>query len=228
MSTLPYPPSIQAAPIDEPVQQRATDQQQSTVRYAVAAIVLQAGVGEVDQADLTAVATRLADDARRLLQDSAPATPVRAAVALSGTPAATGAGPAGAVGPVETVLAGPFAGRPGAAAPDRPRPDQVLVDRSSRYASVAGRALDLTYREFELLATLVEHPGRVFTREQLLNTAWDHAPVGSRTVDVHVRRLRVKLGPAAGRLTTIRNVGYRFEPTPPLRAGARGDLETVA
>lgn len=236
----PYPHSIQAAVTEEPVQQLPADQPQPAVRYAVAAIVLQAGVGDVDQADLTAVATRLADDARRLLQDSAPDTPVRAAVALSTPPAGAAAPPAAGLGspagfgpagaePAETVLAGPFAGRPAAAgAADRTRSDPVTVDRASRYASVAGGALDLTYREFELLATLVEHPGRVFTREQLLNTAWDHAPVGSRTVDVHVRRLRVKLGPAAGRLTTIRNVGYRFEPAPSVRAGSRGDLETVA
>jgi DNA-binding winged helix-turn-helix (wHTH) protein len=104
--------------------------------------------------------------------------------------------------------------------------DPVVIDRDSRYASVADRALDLTYREFELLAVLAEHPGRVFTREHLLRTAWNHAAVGSRTVDVHVRRLRVKLGPEARRLTTIRNVGYRFEPAPAGRIAAT--LETVA
>ena len=89
---------------------------------------------------------------------------------------------------------------------------------------MAGRELDLTYREFELLAFLVEHPGRVFSRAHLLRTVWDHAPVGSRTVDVHVRRLRIKLGPAAGRITTVRSVGYRLEPAP----GADRSLEPVA
>jgi DNA-binding response OmpR family regulator len=98
---------------------------------------------------------------------------------------------------------------------------EIDVDRHAYRASVDGQVIGLSFREFELLAFLVDHQGQVFTRRQLVNSVWDGAAVGDRTVDVHVRRLRVKLGGAADRITTIRNVGYRFEPT--TRA-----LETVA
>ena len=87
--------------------------------------------------------------------------------------------------------------------------------------SVDGRPVELSYREFELLAFLAEHPGRVFSRRQLVSSVWNGADVGSRTVDVHVRRLRMKLGPYAAGIVTVRNVGYRYEP-------ARASLGTVA
>jgi two-component system, OmpR family, response regulator len=87
----------------------------------------------------------------------------------------------------------------------------IEVDRSTRRALVSGSPVELSYREFELLAFLAEHPGRVFDRRHLLSSVWGGAEVGSRTIDVHVRRLRVKLGAEAGRLTTIRNVGYRLD-----------------
>ena len=74
--------------------------------------------------------------------------------------------------------------------------------------------LDLTYKEFELLKYLAQHPGRVFTRAQLLQEVWGYDYYGgTRTVDVHVRRLRAKLGPEHEALIgTVRNVGYRFVP----------------
>ena len=74
--------------------------------------------------------------------------------------------------------------------------------------------LDLTYKEFELLKYLAQHPGRVFTRAQLLQEVWGYDYYGgTRTVDVHVRRLRAKLGPEHEPLIgTVRNVGYRFVP----------------
>ena len=77
-----------------------------------------------------------------------------------------------------------------------------------------GRPLDLTYKEFELLKYLAQHPGRVFTRAQLLQEVWGYDYFGgTRTVDVHVRRLRAKLGPEHEALIgTVRNVGYRFVP----------------
>ena len=83
-----------------------------------------------------------------------------------------------------------------------------------------GRLLDLTYKEFELLKYLAQHPGRVFTRAQLLQEVWGYDYYGgTRTVDVHVRRLRAKLGPEHEVLIgTVRNVGYRFVPEPS-RAG---------
>jgi hypothetical protein len=90
----------------------------------------------------------------------------------------------------------------------------VTVDESSYSASASGRALDLTFKEFELLRFLVANPGRVFTREQLLSDVWGYDYFGgTRTVDVHVRRLRAKLGDRESVISTVRNVGYRFAPT---------------
>jgi DNA-binding response OmpR family regulator len=79
-------------------------------------------------------------------------------------------------------------------------------------ARVAGRSLDLTYMEYELLAFFAGHPARVWSREQLLSRVWGYDYFGgARTVDVHVRRLRAKLGEErAGWITTVRSVGYRF------------------
>ncbi len=87
----------------------------------------------------------------------------------------------------------------------------VVIDEASYSAKVRGRALDLTYKEFELLRFLVSHPSRVFTREQLLSEVWGYDYFGgTRTVDVHVRRLRAKLGDLEAVIGTVRNVGYRF------------------
>ena len=92
------------------------------------------------------------------------------------------------------------------------RSGDVVIDESAYTAKVRGRALDLTYKEFELLKFLAQHPGRVFTRDQLLQEVWGYDYFGgTRTVDVHVRRLRAKLGPEHEALIgTVRNVGYRF------------------
>ncbi|WP_065490157.1 winged helix-turn-helix domain-containing protein [Streptomyces sp. PTY087I2] len=107
-----------------------------------------------------------------------------------------GSGPAAAVG-AEGVSAGP-----------------VRIDATRRTASVDGVALDLTYLEFELLAHLVAHPHRVHTRDQLVTTVWGYGHVGDgRTVDVHVARLRRKLGAEYRRsIQTVRRVGYKYTP----------------
>jgi DNA-binding response OmpR family regulator len=91
---------------------------------------------------------------------------------------------------------------------------ELSIDESSYTATVRGRVLDLTYKEFELLKYLSQHPGRVFTRQQLLQEVWGYDYFGgTRTVDVHVRRLRAKLGPEYEALIgTVRNVGYRLVP----------------
>lgn len=87
----------------------------------------------------------------------------------------------------------------------------VVIDEASYSAKVRGKPLDLTYKEFELLRFLVAHPSRVFTREQLLSEVWGYDYFGgTRTVDVHVRRLRAKLGELDAVIGTVRNVGYRF------------------
>jgi len=102
----------------------------------------------------------------------------------------------------------------------------VMIDEASYAAKANGKPLDLTYKEFELLRFLASHPMRVFTREQLLSEVWGYDYFGgTRTVDVHVRRLRAKLGDLESLIGTVRNVGYRFnvldeEPEAPEAAAA--------
>jgi rhodanese-related sulfurtransferase len=89
----------------------------------------------------------------------------------------------------------------------------LAVDTDQRRALVEGREMELTRLEFDLLAHLVAAPDRVHTRSALLSTLWDGRQGGSRTVDVHVHRLRSKLGDRTGRaLQTVRGVGYRWSP----------------
>lgn len=89
----------------------------------------------------------------------------------------------------------------------------LALDFATHEARVGGRAVELTHVEYELLRFLATHPRRVFSRELLLDRVWGYEFAGStRTVDVHVRRVRAKLGPAAGMIQTVRSVGYRFEP----------------
>ena len=95
------------------------------------------------------------------------------------------------------------------------RSGEVVIDEDSYTAKIKGRSLDLTYKEFELLKYLAQHPGRVFSRSQLLQEMWGYDYFGgTRTVDVHIRRLRSKLGPEfESVIDTVRNVGYRFAVT---------------
>jgi DNA-binding response OmpR family regulator len=98
------------------------------------------------------------------------------------------------------------------------RAGELLIDPQTYSAKIKGRPLDLTYKEFELLRFLAQHPGRVFTRDQLLREVWGYDYFGgTRTVDVHVRRLRAKLGSEHEALIgTVRQVGYKFV-SPPSR-----------
>jgi DNA-binding response OmpR family regulator len=100
--------------------------------------------------------------------------------------------------------------------PDVVRDGDLVIEESTYTAKLRGQALDLTFKEFELLKYLAQHPGRVFTRAQLLQEVWGYDYFGgTRTVDVHVRRLRAKLGSEHESLIgTVRNVGYRFVPQP--------------
>jgi len=100
------------------------------------------------------------------------------------------------------------------AAPDEIRSGELSIDEATYTARLRARALDLTFKEFELLKFLAQHPGRVFTRAHLLQEVWGYDYFGgTRTVDVHVRRLRAKLGAEHESLIgTVRNVGYRFVP----------------
>ena len=96
------------------------------------------------------------------------------------------------------------------------RAGELSIDEATYTAKLRGRALDLTFKEFELLKFLAQHPGRVFSRDQLLSEVWGFDYFGgTRTVDVHVRRLRAKLGPENENLIgTVRNVGYRYVTSP--------------
>lgn len=131
--------------------------------------------------------------------------------------------PSWAAADVVSVSAGPaeldarirlLAEREVATAPDDERVEtgDLVIDASGYTARLRGQVLDLTYKEFELLRYLAANPGRVFTRAQLLQEVWGYDYFGgTRTVDVHVRRLRAKLGVEYDQLIgTVRNVGYRF------------------
>ena len=89
--------------------------------------------------------------------------------------------------------------------------DVLVIDSVAVEASFRGRALKLPRQEFQLLKFLAERPGRVFTREQLLSRVWGYRYAGgTRTVDIHVRRLRAKLGPGSVMIETVRHVGYKL------------------
>src|ERR1700733_11037487 len=105
-------------------------------------------------------------------------------------------------------------GRMAPAASSEIRSGDLVIDEPTYSVRLRGHALDLTFKEFELLKFLAQHPGRVFTRSQLLQEVWGYDYFGgTRTVDVHVRRLRAKLGAEHEALIgTVRNVGYRFVP----------------
>jgi DNA-binding response OmpR family regulator len=119
-----------------------------------------------------------------------------------------------AVGKVEAEVGKAAASEPGVV-----RAGDLTIDEGTYTCRLRGKGLDLTFKEFELLKYLAQHPGRVFTRAQLLQEVWGYDYYGgTRTVDVHVRRLRAKLGPEHESLIgTVRHVGYKFV-TPPLAA----------
>ena len=106
--------------------------------------------------------------------------------------------------------------RTGRTSDDEIRLGPVLLDTLTYRATVDGRPLNLTFKEFELLRFLAAQPGRVFTRETLLREVWGYDFFGgTRTVDVHIRRLRAKLGTADEHLIeTVRGVGYRARELP--------------
>ncbi len=89
--------------------------------------------------------------------------------------------------------------------------DDLVIDIAGYEVRIAGRRIELTHQEFELLRYLAQHRGRVFTREALLERAWGYRYAGgTRTVDIHVRRVRAKLGEMGSWIETVRNVGYKL------------------
>jgi two-component system phosphate regulon response regulator PhoB len=98
--------------------------------------------------------------------------------------------------------------------PTARRTGDLLLDEGRHQVAVGGRPVELTAKEFGLLAALVRANGRVLSRDQLLESVWGYAAaaeIESRTVDVHIRRLREKLGAEARRIVTVKAVGYRFD-----------------
>ncbi len=88
----------------------------------------------------------------------------------------------------------------------------LTLDLASHSVNVNAQAINLSPKEFQILVTLVEHKGRIISREELLHKVWGYTYYsGIRTVDTHINRLREKLGPAGCYITTIRGFGYRFD-----------------
>ncbi|MFY1634875.1 winged helix-turn-helix domain-containing protein [Solwaraspora sp. WMMB335] len=121
---------------------------------------------------------------------------------------------------VEWLAAVSAAGRPdrlGHAGPEVPDgPDSVRIDSGARTVTRGGAPVELCRREYDLLLFFAERPGRVFTRAQLLDGVWKQPFTGVRTVDVHIRRLRHKLGNQPPLITTVHGVGYRLATDAPV------------
>ncbi|GAA2565725.1 winged helix-turn-helix domain-containing protein [Mycolicibacterium diernhoferi] len=150
--------------------------------------------------ELPARTAQLADEFGRVIADSVPGVRVRPAVITSAHDAAA---------PDRDPASRPF--------------DGLLIARAGREVRAGGAPVRLSYLEFELLCFLAEHPRQTVSRAQLMREVWagtagaEHTALSGRTVDTHVRRLRVKLGGYAGVITTIRGRGYRFDPGPEVR-----------
>lgn len=104
---------------------------------------------------------------------------------------------------------------------DRPDdPESIRIDPDARTVSRGGSPIRLCRREYDLLLFFAENPGRVFTRAQLLDQVWNQPFTGLRTIDVHVRRLRHKLGAQQSMITTVYGVGYRLSTGAPVVVSA--------
>ena len=172
-------------------------------------------VGMDEQAALAAGTslTRLANELRHYVETLVPGADSYAAVAIA---------PANAAGDdlevVRQVTADPTIQQSispelaSAPTPVSTRQPGVLIDLARREVLLDGEPLNLTYKEFELLNYLVENGGRTVNREELLKTLWDDTEEvpNERTIDVHIRRLRAKLGRLSGTVRTVRGQGYRF------------------
>jgi len=86
------------------------------------------------------------------------------------------------------------------------------IDESAHYVYIDNKSINLTPKEFELLVYMADHAGRALSREQILNAVWNYDYFGDiRTVDAHIKNIRLKLGPKGEYVQTVRGVGYRFE-----------------
>jgi len=175
--------------------------------------VIYVGMDELAASAAGTSLTRLANELRHYVESLVPGSQSHAAVALA---------PAGAEGEdlevVRQVLGDPTVQgglRPDLAQAPTPvstRQCGVLIDLARREVQLDGEPLNLTFKEFELLNYLVENGDRTVGREELLEALWrtsDEVP-NERTIDVHIRRLRAKLGRLANTVRTVRGQGYRF------------------
>ena len=88
----------------------------------------------------------------------------------------------------------------------------VVIDKTAHSAEVDGEAIDLSYKEFELLTYFMENQGIALSREKILNSVWNYDYFGdARTIDTHVKKLRSKLGKKGDLIQTIWGLGYKFE-----------------
>ena len=173
--------------------------------------------GAVPAGDLTQVLD-VVEAVRSLAVEALPGAQTTAAVTLAGDPST--ADHVERVHQAVQELQSPGAARPTAdppllavvAPPAAGHPAGLAIDAVARRVTVGGAEVALTFLEFELLAFLAEHPGRVYSRAELLRYVWGYEHVvGGRTVDVHVKRLRAKLCAAPdAQIDTVRGVGYRF------------------
>ena len=143
-----------------------------------------------------------------LLSAAAASTSSTCATSSTTTSASTRSTPASSRPGSATCSGGPAP----APSPELVEYGGLVLNLETYQAVIDSQPLDLTYMEYELLKFLAQHPGKVFTRETLLSRVWGYEYYGgARTVDVHIRRLRAKLGEEhAGLIATVRSVGYRF------------------
>lgn len=87
---------------------------------------------------------------------------------------------------------------------------KLYVDSEKHIIKVSGEAIELSYKEYKLLSVLLEANGKVVTRDELLQRVWGEFYEESRTLDVHIRKLRVKLKAAGNYIKTVKNIGYQF------------------
>ncbi len=173
--------------------------------------VLYVALDEATAAAAGTTFTKLAQDVRAYVRSLVPTAESHAAVALAPSDA-----PGSDIDVVRAALGDPtVARRPRPEVPAQApsaKPSGVLIDLSRREVHLDGETLNLTFKEFELLNYLVENAARTVGREELLSGLWrnaDEVP-NERTIDVHIRRLRSKLGRLANTVRTVRGQGYRF------------------
>ncbi|QCU78844.1 winged helix family transcriptional regulator [Citricoccus sp. SGAir0253] len=213
----PAPAAAEAAPQTAPLTVLAPNgipgPQAVATETEARGFVIYVGMDESAASAAGTSLTRLANELRHYVESLVPGSQSAAAVAIA---------PAGAPGSdlevVRQVLGDPTiqqAARPDllqAPAPVSTRQPGVLIDLARREVQLDGEGLNLTYKEFELLNYLVENGGRTVGRDELLESLWKNADEvpNERTIDVHIRRLRSKLGRLSGTVRTVRGQGYRF------------------